>query len=83
MFDDSRIREPSRLSAILDDTAKMGFDMSSDIKTGSLLRFLSTVITDGQILALGTGTGISACWIMDGMKDRTTLTSVDNDANVQ
>ncbi len=83
MFDDSKIRQPSRLSAILEDTAKMGFDMPSDIKTGSLLRFLSTGITDGRILELGTGTGISACWLLDGMKDGTSLTSVDNDVTVQ
>lgn len=83
MFDDSRIRQPTRLTAILEDTAKIGFDMPSDIKTGSLLRFLSTGVTDGRILELGTGTGISACWILDGMKDGTTLTSVDNDADVQ
>ncbi len=83
MFDDSRIRQPTRLTAILEDTAQIGFDMLSDIKTGSLLRFLSTGVTDGRILELGTGTGISTCWILDGMKDGTTLTSVDNDVSVQ
>ena len=40
MFDDSRIRQPSRLTAILEDTAKMGFDMPSESKSGSLLPFV-------------------------------------------
>jgi len=65
------------------DTTESGFDMSSDSRTGNLLRFLSKGINSGQILELGTGTGISACWILDGITEDTKLTSVDNDANVQ
>ncbi len=83
MFLDSKPRQPSQLASILEDTAKMDFDMPSDIHTGSLLRFLSTGVTDGQILELGTGTGISTCWILDGMDNETTLISVDNDPVVQ
>ncbi len=53
------------------------------LKTGSLLRFLSAGAINGQILELDTGTGISTCWILDGITDDTTLTSVDNDIDVQ
>ncbi len=83
MLEDTRLRPPSQLAAIIKDTTEYGFDMSSDSRTGSLLRFLSSGINSGQILEIGTGTGISACWILDGMTDDAMLTSVDNDASVQ
>ena len=34
------------------------------------------------MLELGTGTGLSAAWILDGMDVRSTLTTVDNDPAV-
>ncbi len=83
MFFDSNPRQPSQLTSILADTAKLGFDMPSDIDTGNFLRFLSTGIIDGHLLELGTGTGISTCWILDGMQKGSTLVSVDNDPDVQ
>ncbi len=83
MFGDSGIRQPNRLDAICRETVSLGFDMSSDIKTGNLLRFLAGSVPGGRILELGTGTGVSTCWLLDGMDSQAKLSSVDIDSTVQ
>jgi predicted O-methyltransferase YrrM len=52
--------------------------MASDRQTGSLLRTLAASKPGGAILELGTGTGLSAAWILAGMDERSTLITVDN-----
>jgi predicted O-methyltransferase YrrM len=44
-----------------------------------LLRTLAAAKPGGRFLELGTGTGLSTSWILDGMSDESSLTSVDND----
>ena len=83
MFNDSDIRHPDQLDAISQETVSMGFDMSCDLQTGAFLRFLASGATGGNILELGTGTGVSTCWLLDGMDARCRLVSVDNDRSVQ
>lgn len=56
-----------------------GFDMPSDILTCSLLRTLASSKPAGKFLELGTGTGLSTSWILDGMDPDSTLISFDND----
>ena len=34
----------------------------------------------GKILELGTGTGLSTCWLLDGMDSTSELVTVDSDA---
>jgi len=63
-------------------TDEQGFTMASDPLTGSLLRTLSASITSGMILELGTGTGLSTSWILDGMTAKTRLISIENDPKV-
>ena len=53
--------------------------MASDILTCSLLRTLAASKPGGKFLELGTGTGLSASWILDGMDIGSTLVSIDND----
>ena len=53
--------------------------MASDILTCSLLRTLSGSKPSGRFLELGTGTGLSTAWILDGMDERSTLDSIDNE----
>lgn len=53
--------------------------MPSDILTCSLLRTLATSKPSGKFLELGTGTGLSTSWILDGMDSNSNLTSFDND----
>jgi predicted O-methyltransferase YrrM len=52
--------------------------MASDMATCRLLRTLATTKPGGRFLELGTGTGLSTSWILDGMDQRSTLISVDN-----
>jgi len=56
----------------------MDFKMGSDVLTGNLLRTLATAKPKGRFLEIGTGTGLSASWILDGMDSQSTLLSVDN-----
>lgn len=82
--EDSKIYEyPELLDAIINDTKAMGFDMSSEPKTGSILRALAASKPNGKFLEIGTGTGLSAAWILSGMDERSILTSVDNDLEAQ
>lgn len=54
--------------------------MASDVLTGSLLRTLAGTKPAGKFLELGTGTGLSTAWILDGMDTDSSLVSIDNDA---
>lgn len=73
---------PESLEAIWRDTRSAGFTMPSDHQTGSLLRTLAASRPHCRLLELGTGTGLSAAWLLDGMDAHSTLDSVDNDASV-
>jgi len=69
---------PSSYEAILDATVRSGFTMASDIQTCRLLRTLAASKPGGRFLELGTGTGLSTAWILDGMDKYSSLVSVDN-----
>lgn len=62
-------------------TRTSGFTMASDVLTCSLLRTLASSKPGGKFLELGTGTGLSTSWILDGMDSTAELISVDNDEN--
>jgi predicted O-methyltransferase YrrM len=70
---------PTAYNAIDEATKLSGFTMASDVLTCSLLRTLACSKPAGKFLELGTGTGLSTSWILDGMDVDSTLTSVDND----
>lgn len=70
---------PAVYSLIDGATKASGFTMATDVLTCSLLRTLATSKPAGKFLELGTGTGLSTSWILDGMDDASTLTSVDHD----
>jgi predicted O-methyltransferase YrrM len=80
MMDQITQQFPKAYNAILTATALSGFTMASDILTGSLLRTLAASKPSGAYLELGTGTGLSTSWILDGMDASSTLISIDNDA---
>lgn len=80
MMDQITQQFPKAYNAILTATALSGFTMASDILTGSLLRTLAASKPSGAFLELGTGTGLSTSWILDGMDVSSTLISIDNDA---
>jgi predicted O-methyltransferase YrrM len=70
---------PPAYGRIDEATKSSGFTMASDVLTCSLLRTLATSKPASKFLELGTGTGLSAAWILDGMDDDSTLVSVDHD----
>lgn len=80
MMDDLRIpRVPTALPAIESETLKIGFGMAGERTVGSLLRTLARSKGKGRFLELGTGTGLSTAWILDGMIPDSTLVTLDND----
>ncbi len=56
--------------------------MGSDVLTGNLLRTLTASKPKGRFLEIGTGTGLSASWILNGMDSQSTLLSVDNNTDL-
>lgn len=72
---------PKAYQQINDATKASGFEMASDVLTCSLLKTLAASKSSGKFLELGTGTGLSTSWILDGLDQNSTLTSIDNDAN--
>jgi len=82
MNDADGLQPPSVVAAIGASTAASKFVMASDSKTGSLLRTLAASKPAGAFLELGTGTGLSSAWILDGMDRMASLVTVDNDPAV-
>lgn len=80
---DNNIVLPKWYSEIKNDSDKISFSMPSDLQTGSFLRTLTASKNNGNILELGTGTGLSLTWIAEGMSQNATLISIDNSAEYQ
>jgi predicted O-methyltransferase YrrM len=78
MLDTVNLHTPALLRDLEEATSAIGFTMGSDHLTGSLLRTLAASKPGGQLLELGTGTGFSAAWMLDGMDAHATLVSVDS-----
>lgn len=77
----------SQTVALHDDivaaSVKLGFSMNVDVQAASLLRTLARSKPAARFLELGTGTGLSTAWLLDGMDEQSTLVSVDNDPACQ
>lgn len=71
---------PKAFAAIDKATIESGFTMASDALTCSLLKTLAASKPNARFLELGTGTGLSTSWILEGMDVTSTLISIDNDA---
>ena len=82
MNDPANLDQPQTLAGIWADTLASGFTMASEPLTGSLLRTLAASIPAGRFLELGSGTGLSTAWLLDGMDSESHLTTVDNDEAV-
>ena len=83
MQDEPDRNVPASLDAIVEDTARLGFDMASEPRTGALLGVLAASRPGGRLLELGTGTGISTAWLLSGMDGQSTLLSIDRDPQAQ
>jgi len=64
------------------ESQAIGFDQISDKKVGTLLSTLCASKPNGNFLELGTGTGLSTIWMLEGMDSGSTLISVDSDQKV-
>jgi len=82
MNDSEGLRLPPQLEAIESDTRAIAFGMASERLTGALLRSLAASKPAGELLEVGTGTGLATAWLLDGMSRDAQLTSVDFDAKV-
>ncbi|NJM97124.1 MAG: methyltransferase domain-containing protein [Phormidesmis sp. RL_2_1] len=82
MKDVSNLRQPSRIDEILRNTQDAGFAMASEPLACSILRTLAASKLGGRLLEIGSGTGLSTAWLLDGMDDSSTLLTVDNDPHV-
>ncbi|SEB59366.1 O-methyltransferase [Terriglobus roseus] len=82
-MEDSHSKAPERLDHILKRTDELKFSMASEPLAGCLLRALAASKPSGRFLELGTGTGLSTAWLLDGMDAEATLISVDLDPSVQ
>jgi predicted O-methyltransferase YrrM len=70
---------PLAYNAIKTATERNGFTMPSEVLTCSLLKTLAGSKPGSKLLEMGTGTGLSTTWILDGMDKSSTLISIDND----
>ena len=80
MNDLSNLNEPAAIAAIWADSRACGFTMASEPLTCSLLRTLAAAKPAARFLELGSGSGLSTAWLLDGMDAASRLTTVDNDA---
>ncbi|HEY3847572.1 MAG TPA: class I SAM-dependent methyltransferase [Acetobacteraceae bacterium] len=83
MDDLVHLNPPAALPAILGRTEALAFPMPSEPRTGAMLRVLAASKPGGRLLELGTGTGLSTAWLLDGMDRDATLVSVDIDPGSQ
>lgn len=82
-MNDNSIVLPNHYSEIKNASEKISFSMPSDLQTGSFLRTLVATKKDGHFLELGTGTGLSLAWMIEGMSKNANLISIDNSAEYQ
>jgi len=83
MLNDQNIIVPKYYEQLKSESEKLGFNMPSDLQTGSLLRALAASKPDGRFLDLGTGTGLSLAWLAEGADSTSSLYTVDNSAHWQ
>lgn len=82
MLDENTIQFPPKYPEALKIAKTMGFKMGSDTHTCNLLKTLAAAKPKGRLLEIGTGIGLSALWMLEGMDSQSTLLSVDNNADL-
>ncbi|MGH9835343.1 MAG: O-methyltransferase [Blastocatellia bacterium] len=70
---------PPQLPQLLSETSRLNFTMASDLLTGCLLRTLAATKPAGNLLELGTGTGVATAWMLDGMDKQAHLVTIEKD----
>ncbi|MFE7082902.1 O-methyltransferase [Priestia megaterium] len=70
---------PAVVESIKKDAKEVGFTMSCDNETATLLRTLASSKRSSKFLELGTGAGLSTSWILDGMDKDSKMITVELD----
>jgi predicted O-methyltransferase YrrM len=70
---------PKYYYEILEKSKKIHFEMYSQEDLGLLLRFLTASKKNPQVLELGTGTGLSLCWIIDALGKKGSVISIEKE----
>ncbi len=81
MKDLNHLNAPKSIQAIELDSHAIGFTMPSEPLTCSFLRTIAVTKPSGKLLELGSGTGLSTAWILDGMDANSHLTTIDLEAS--
>ncbi|MFJ6516133.1 O-methyltransferase [Streptomyces sp. NPDC091406] len=76
-MDDRPYFRPAALDGLLADATHLGFALSCEDRTGSLLATLAESKPRGHLVELGTGVGAGASWLLHGMHPDARLTSVE------
>lgn len=79
MTEEIKQESPKEYKDIDEATKASGFTMASDELTCSFLRTLAASKPASKFLELGTGTGLSTAWILNGMDNDSSLISIDNE----
>ena len=79
MFNDAVDNSPKGFSDIEIASKAIGFSMPSDLQTGALLKTLAGSKPKGNMLEIGTGTGLATAWLLAGMDVNSSLVSIDNE----
>ncbi len=77
MEDREGLNPPPQAALALAEAAAIGFTLSCDDQTGSLLRTLAASKPGGHFLELGTGVGYSTSWLLAGMDPASRLVTVE------
>jgi predicted O-methyltransferase YrrM len=83
MDDQTNLEPPGAVADLLREAESLGFHLSCEPQTGSLLRTLAATKPGGTLLELGTGVGVGTAWLLAGLSADARLLSVDNDPHVQ
>jgi predicted O-methyltransferase YrrM len=80
MLDDPKL--PARVRAAQEVSRQSGFEMACEDRAGALLRTLAATKPGGNLLELGTGTGVGTAWMLAGMDTGARLVTIDRDKEV-
>lgn len=81
-MDDTITDFPAGFREIEEATKVIDFDQVSDSLLGSLLSTLAASKPCGNFLELGTGSGLSTSWILQGMDNGSKLKTIDSNGDL-
>lgn len=83
LWNDTTINDkPDVIEKIDSEANALSFKQPSDDLSGALLQLLVASKPQGHFLELGTGAGRATAWMLQGMSQQSTLTSVESDAHL-